>query len=109
MRKQSTRRKCTRLRWTLRPQSLTRRRGYACEEAGMTEGRPVRHYIKREAAQARAYSQAVITKDGKTVWLAGQIGAADASGRSLAGDFDNQVARHFRGSAEPWRRPAALW
>jgi len=75
----------------------------------MTEGGPMRHYIKREAAQARAYSQAVITKAGKTVWLAGQIGAADASGRSLAGDFDNQVARHFRGSAEPWRRPAALW
>lgn len=61
----------------------------------MTEGRPVRHYIKREAAQARAYSQAVITKAGKTVWLAGQIGAADASGRSLAGDFDNQVREAF--------------
>jgi len=61
----------------------------------MTEGRPVRHYIKREAAQARAYSQAVITKAGKTVWLAGQIGAADASGRSLAGDFDNQVREVF--------------
>ena len=61
----------------------------------MTEGRPVRHYIKREAAQARAYSQAVITKAGKTVRLAGQIGAADASGRSLAGDFDNQVREVF--------------
>jgi enamine deaminase RidA (YjgF/YER057c/UK114 family) len=61
----------------------------------MTEGRPVRHYIKREAAQARAYSQAVITKAGKTVRLAGQIGAADASGRSLAGDFDNQVREAF--------------
>ena len=59
----------------------------------MTEGRPVRHYIKREAAQARAYSQAVITKAGKTVRLAGQIGAA--SGRSLAGDFDNQVREVF--------------
>jgi len=61
----------------------------------MTEGGPMRHYIKREAAQARAYSQAVITKAGKTVWLAGQIGAADASGRSLAGDFDNQVREAF--------------
>jgi 2-iminobutanoate/2-iminopropanoate deaminase len=55
----------------------------------------VRSYIKRETAQARAYSQAVITEGGKIVWLAGQVGAADASGRSLAGDFDGQVREVF--------------
>ena len=48
----------------------------------------VRHYIKRDTAQARAYSQAVVTKGGRTVWLAGQVGAVDASGKSLAGDLD---------------------
>jgi enamine deaminase RidA (YjgF/YER057c/UK114 family) len=69
--------------------------GRFCEEAGMTEGGPMRRYIKREAAEARAYSQAVITTGGKTVWLAGQIGAIDASGRSLAGDFDGQVREVF--------------
>ena len=55
----------------------------------------VRHYIKRDTAQARAYSQAVVTKGGRIVWLAGQVGAADASGKSLAGDFDAQVRATF--------------
>ena len=55
----------------------------------------MRSYIKRETAQARAYSQAVITEGGRIVWLAGQVGAADAFGRSLAGDFDGQVREVF--------------
>lgn len=54
-----------------------------------------RHWIKRERAQERAYSQAVVTEGGRTVWLAGQVGAADASGKSLAGDFDGQVREVF--------------
>lgn len=63
----------------------------------MTQGAaaPARHFVKREAAQARAYSQAVITEGGRIVWLAGQIGAADSSGKSLAGDFDGQVREIF--------------
>lgn len=64
----------------------------------MTQGpaaAPVRHFLKRDAAQARAYSQAVVTEGGRIVWLAGQIGAADASGKSLAGDFDGQVRAIF--------------
>src|ERR1700738_2744036 len=73
--------------------------GGSCVEAGMTEGttakRAARHYLKRETAQARAYSQAVITEGGKTIWLAGQVGAADASGKSLADDFDGQVREVF--------------
>ena len=55
----------------------------------------MRSYIKRETAQARAYSQAVITEGGRIVWLAGQVGAAGASGRSLGGDFDGQVREVF--------------
>jgi len=58
------------------------------------EGRH-RRYIRREAAQARAYSQAVVTEGGRVVWLAGQVGATDASGNSLAGDFDGQVREVF--------------
>jgi enamine deaminase RidA (YjgF/YER057c/UK114 family) len=64
----------------------------------MTNGagrNPVRQYIRREAAQARAYSQAVITEGGRIVWLAGQVGVADPSGKSLAGDFDGQVREIF--------------
>ena len=52
-------------------------------------------YLKRPAAQARAYSQAVISDGGKVVWLAGQVAAEDASGNSLAGDFDGQVREVF--------------
>lgn len=60
-----------------------------------TGRKSIRRYIKRETAQARAYSQAVITEGGRIVWLAGQVGAADASGKSLAGDFDGQVREVF--------------
>jgi 2-iminobutanoate/2-iminopropanoate deaminase len=52
-------------------------------------------YVKREAAQARAYSQAVVTEGGKVVWLAGQVAPQDASGTSLAADFDGQVREVF--------------
>ena len=54
-----------------------------------------RRYIKRETAQARAYSQAVVTTGGRIIWLAGQVGAADSAGKSLAGDFDGQVREIF--------------
>jgi enamine deaminase RidA (YjgF/YER057c/UK114 family) len=60
-----------------------------------TREAPHRRYIKRPTAQARAYSQAVITEGGRIVWLAGQVGPADASGNSLAGDFDGQVREVF--------------
>lgn len=56
---------------------------------------PSRHYLKREAAQARAYSQAVVTSGGRTVWLAGQVAPTNAAGRPLAGDFDGQVREVF--------------
>jgi enamine deaminase RidA (YjgF/YER057c/UK114 family) len=63
---------------------------------GGTSGqRSVRRHIKRETGQARAYSQAVVTEGGRIVWLAGEVGAADASGKSLAGDFDGQVREIF--------------
>jgi 2-iminobutanoate/2-iminopropanoate deaminase len=55
-----------------------------------------RIHIKRERAEARAYSQAVITEGGRTIWLAGQIAITDAAGESLAGDFDGQVREVFR-------------
>jgi len=54
-----------------------------------------RSHLKREAAQARAYSQAVITSGGRVIWLAGQVAADDGAGRSLADDFDGQVREVF--------------
>jgi len=54
-----------------------------------------RTHIKRERAQSRGYSQAVITEGGRIVWLAGQVAGADSAGRSLADDFDGQVREIF--------------
>jgi 2-iminobutanoate/2-iminopropanoate deaminase len=51
--------------------------------------------LKNERAQARGYSQAVVTEGGRTIWLAGQVAAEDSSGRSLAADFDGQVREVF--------------
>jgi 2-iminobutanoate/2-iminopropanoate deaminase len=51
--------------------------------------------IKNERAQARGYSQAVVTEGGHIVWLAGQVAGEDSSGRSLAADFDGQVREVF--------------
>jgi 2-iminobutanoate/2-iminopropanoate deaminase len=51
--------------------------------------------LKNERAQARGYSQAVVTEGGRTIWLAGQVAAEDSSGRSLAADFDGQVHEVF--------------
>jgi 2-iminobutanoate/2-iminopropanoate deaminase len=55
-----------------------------------------REYIKAERPQQRAYSQAVITEGGKTVWLAGQMATVDDDGKSLANDLDGQVRQIFK-------------
>jgi hypothetical protein len=69
----------------------------------------IRHYIKRETAQARAYSQAVITQGGKTVWLAGQIGAQMPPADRSVAILTPKSMKYFLGSAAPSKRPAALW
>ena len=60
----------------------------------MAEARK-RSNLKNPRAQARGYSQAVVTQGGRIVWLAGQVAGEDASGRSLAADFDGQVREVF--------------
>ena len=53
-------------------------------------------YLELTARQKeRAFSPAVVTEGGKIVWLAGHAGLEDASGKSLAGDFDAQVRAAF--------------
>jgi len=56
---------------------------------------PGKRFVKRESAERSGYSQAVVTQAGRTIWLAGHTGAVDASGKSLAGDFDAQVRAVF--------------
>src|SRR6185503_5086466 len=57
--------------------------------------------VKRETIpptweEQYTFSPAGITEGGKTVWLAGQVGFVDDTGKSLAGDFDAQVRQTFR-------------
>lgn len=44
----------------------------------------------------RSYSPAVVTKGGKTVWLAGVTTLKDEQGKSLAGDIEGQTRFIFR-------------
>jgi 2-iminobutanoate/2-iminopropanoate deaminase len=53
-------------------------------------------FVRGEHAEKRAYSQAVVTEGGKTLWVAGHTGAVDDAGKSLAGDFDAQCRQTFR-------------
>jgi 2-iminobutanoate/2-iminopropanoate deaminase len=55
-----------------------------------------KEYVKGERPQQRAYSLAVVTEGGKTVWLAGQTATVDDAGKSLASDFDGQVRQVFK-------------
>jgi 2-iminobutanoate/2-iminopropanoate deaminase len=43
----------------------------------------------------RAFSPAVITQGGKTVWLAGQTAIEDLNHKPIAGDFDAQTRTDF--------------
>ena len=54
---------------------------------------PSRRYVKNPGTQARAYSPAVITQGGTTIWLAGQTAPVDKSGKAL--DFEGQVRQLF--------------
>ena len=55
----------------------------------------MRTYLSAPRQRARAYSPAVITEGGRTVWLAGHLAPEDEDGNSLAGDFDAQVRLTF--------------
>ena len=50
---------------------------------------------KSEQQKRRAYSPAVITQGGKTVWLAGQTATQDEQGNNIAGNFEAQVRTIF--------------
>ena len=45
--------------------------------------------------KSRAFSPAVITQGGKTVWLAGQTATVDASGQDITGNFEAQARAIF--------------
>jgi enamine deaminase RidA (YjgF/YER057c/UK114 family) len=41
--------------------------------------------------KSRAYSPAVITEGGRTVWLAGQTALVDGNGQDISGNFEAQT------------------
>jgi 2-iminobutanoate/2-iminopropanoate deaminase len=48
-----------------------------------------------EFQKSRAFSPAVITQGGRTVWLAGQTATRDQAGNDIAGNFEAQVRAIF--------------
>jgi 2-iminobutanoate/2-iminopropanoate deaminase len=50
---------------------------------------------KSEFQKSRAFSPAVITQGGRTVWLAGQTASRDEAGKDITGNFDAQVTTVF--------------
>jgi 2-iminobutanoate/2-iminopropanoate deaminase len=50
---------------------------------------------KTEFQTSRAFSPAVITQGGRTVWLAGQTATRDQAGSDIAGNFEAQVRAIF--------------
>ena len=45
--------------------------------------------------KSRAYSPAVITEGGRTIWLAGQTAPMDESGKDISGNFEAQTRTIF--------------
>ncbi len=62
----------------------------------LAQARGTVQYLEGTAQQKqRAFSPAVVTQGGKTVWLAGQTATEDLKGKSIVGDFDGQVRTVF--------------
>jgi len=55
----------------------------------------VEYLEKSEFQASRAFSPAVITQGGKTVWLAGQTATRDEAGNDISGNFEAQTRTIF--------------
>jgi 2-iminobutanoate/2-iminopropanoate deaminase len=55
----------------------------------------VTHLPGTEFQKSRAFSPAVITEGGRTVWVAGQTATTDQNGKDIAYDFEAQVHAVF--------------
>ncbi len=56
----------------------------------------VREFATDDRGELRAFSRAVATEGGRTIWLAGQTATVDADGNSMAGNFEGQAREIFR-------------
>lgn len=55
----------------------------------------IEHLEASEFQKSRAFSPAVITQGGKTVWLAGQTATVDEAGKDIANNFEAQTRTIF--------------
>jgi enamine deaminase RidA (YjgF/YER057c/UK114 family) len=55
----------------------------------------IEHLEGTDIQKGRAYSPAVITQGGRTIWLAGQTTMVDESGKDIAGNFEAQARAVF--------------
>ena len=55
----------------------------------------IEHLEGTENQKSRAYSPAVITEGGRTIWLAGQTTTVDEAGKDITGDFEAQARTLF--------------
>jgi 2-iminobutanoate/2-iminopropanoate deaminase len=53
-------------------------------------------FMERDMDRARAFSTAVITEGGRTVWISGVNTIRDDAGKDISGDFDAQVRAIFK-------------
>ena len=56
----------------------------------------IQHLEGTEQQKGRAFSPAVITEGGRTIWLAGQTTTTDLDGRDISGRFDEQARAVFQ-------------
>ena len=63
--------------------------------ADMNSMRTVTHLEGTAFQKSRAFSPAIVTQGGRTVWLAGQTTTVDRDGNSIAHDFEKQARTCF--------------
>jgi 2-iminobutanoate/2-iminopropanoate deaminase len=61
-------------------------------------------YLTGDFPKSRGYSPAVITKGGRTVWLAGEGGTKDAAGNDISNNLEAQTKLAFDNISETLKR-----
>jgi 2-iminobutanoate/2-iminopropanoate deaminase len=62
----------------------------------MSNASTIEHFPGTERQASRSYSPAIVTRGGRTIYLAGQTALQDQNGKSLIGDFEGQTRTIFK-------------
>jgi enamine deaminase RidA (YjgF/YER057c/UK114 family) len=66
-----------------------------------------REFFEGTWQQQRSFSPAVVTRSGRTIWVAGHGATHDDDGQSLAGNFEAQVHQAFKNVTRTQERAGA--